>query len=324
MSIHTCDTVEVKLEPHPNADSLSIIRVGGWQCLVKTTDWKDGDLGIYIPPDSIVKTNRPEFEFLKRDGSDTERIKAKKLRGIFSVGLLIPAPEGAKVGDDYMEYLEVEHYEALLPLTTGGDNVKPPAGVFPVYDVENFNRYPNVIQPGEHVIITEKIHGCSARFTWQKDQIYVGSRKSWKKQDEKNVWWKALAQSPWLEIWCKRYSELALYGEVFGRVQSLQYGASPNEFKFRVFDVWHKQELRFLNFDEVVALESFGLRYVPLLYNGPFDEEMARKLAEENTSITAAQHYREGVVIKPIIERRDGVVGRVILKIISNRYLWKS
>lgn len=282
---------------------------------------------IYIPPDSIVKTNRPEFEFLKRDGSDTERIKAKKLRGIFSVGLLIPAPEGAKVGDDYMEYLEVEHYEALLPLTTGGDNVKPPAGVFPVYDVENFNRYPNVIQPGEHVIITEKIHGCSARFTWQDNQMYVGSRRHWKKQDEKSVWWKALLQNPWIGEWCMDNPDLCLYNEVFGRVQSLQYGASPNEFKSRAFDVWHKQELRFLNFDEVVALEPYGwnnMKYVPLLYDGPFEEEMARKFAEENSSISGAQHHREGVVIKPAVERRDDEVGRVILKIVGNRYLSKS
>ncbi|KKN01194.1 hypothetical protein LCGC14_1130350, partial [marine sediment metagenome] len=198
MAQHSCDVIEVKLEPHPNADSLSVVRAGGWQCLVKTTDWEDGDLGGYIPPDSIVKTNRPEFEFLKRDGSDTEKIKAKKLRGIWSVGLLVPAPEGAKIGDDYMEYFEVEHYEPLLPMSTGGDNVKPPSGVFPVYDVENFNRYPDVIKPGEHVTISEKIHGTSSRFTWQDNQMYVGSRKNWKKACEKSVWWKAFQQSPWI------------------------------------------------------------------------------------------------------------------------------
>ncbi|KKM04790.1 hypothetical protein LCGC14_1760790, partial [marine sediment metagenome] len=55
-----------------------------------------------------------------------------------------------------------------------------------------------------------------------------------------------------------------------------------------------------------------------------FDEEMARKFAEENSSITDAKHYREGVVIRPVVERRNDAVGRVILKIVGNRYLSKS
>lgn len=320
MAQHSCDVIEVKLETHPNADLLSIIRVGGWQCLVRTDDWKDGDLAVYVPPDSIVPQGDPQFEFL----GDHRRIKAKKLRGVWSVGLLVPAPQGAQVGEDWMERLGIEHYEPPLPMSTGGDNVKSPEGVFPVYDVENFNRYPDVIQPGERVTITEKIHGCSARFTWQDDQMYVGSRKNWKKEDEKNIWWKAFTQNSWIHEWCQKYPDFCLYGEVFGRVQSLQYGASPNEFKFRAFDIWHKRELRFLNLDEINVLESFGLRYVPVLHNGRFDEEMARKLAEDNSSITGAKHHREGVVIKPAVERRDDAVGRVILKIVGNKYLSKS
>ena len=198
MSTHSCDVVEVKLETHPNADTLSIVRVGGWQCLVRTDDWKDGDLAVYVPPDSIVPQGDPQFEFL----GDHRRVKAKKLRGVWSAGLLVPAPEGAQVGEDLMEKLGIEHYEPPLPMSTGGDNVKPPAGVFPVYDVENFNRYPDVIQPGERVIITEKIHGANARYTWQDDQMYVGSRKNWKKEDEKSIWWKAFQQNPWFDIWC--------------------------------------------------------------------------------------------------------------------------
>ena len=91
-----------------------------------------------------------------------------------------------------------------------------------------------------------------------------------------------------------------------------------------MFDIWHKKKLRYLNLDEITALESFDLEHVPVLHNGPFDEEVARKLAEENSSISGAQHHREGVVIKPVVERREDGVGRVILKIVGNRYLSKS
>ena len=74
MSNHSCDVVQVKLEEHPNADSLSIVRVGGYQCIVRTEDWKDGDLAVYVPPDSVVPDTEA-FAFL----GDHKRIKVRKL-----------------------------------------------------------------------------------------------------------------------------------------------------------------------------------------------------------------------------------------------------
>lgn len=154
---HTCDVVEIKLEVHPNADSLSLVQVGDFQCAVRTTDWADGDLAVYIPPDSVVPDTK-EFEFLGKN----KRIKARKLRGEWSVGLLIPAPVDAKVGDDYMEQLGVVHYEPQIHghFTTGGDNVTPPPGFIPTYDVLNFRKYSGLFNDGEEVVVTEKIHGC--------------------------------------------------------------------------------------------------------------------------------------------------------------------
>jgi len=159
MSSHSCDVVEVKLEEHPNADALSIVRVGGYQCVVRTEDWQDGDLGVYIPPDSIVP-DAEQFAFL----GDHKRIKARKFRGMYSQGLLIPAPAGAKAGDDLMEQLGIMHYEPPLPMSTGGEDAKAPEGHFPVYDVENFNKFNSILQPHDEVVITEKIHGASARY----------------------------------------------------------------------------------------------------------------------------------------------------------------
>ena len=40
--------------PHPNADILSIVKVFGYTCVVRTQDWKDRSVGAYIPPDSAV------------------------------------------------------------------------------------------------------------------------------------------------------------------------------------------------------------------------------------------------------------------------------
>jgi hypothetical protein len=80
-----------------NSTSLSITNVlDGFPCIIKRGSFKEGDLAIYIPIDSIVDTKMPEFQFLNK-GKRYRRIKALKLRGTFSMGLLIPAPDGAVV-----------------------------------------------------------------------------------------------------------------------------------------------------------------------------------------------------------------------------------
>jgi len=154
---HTCDVVAIKLRSHPNANSLSLVDVGDFQCAVRTADWRDGDLAVYIPPDSVVPETKT-FAFLKGH----YRIKVKKLRGEWSMGLLVPAPGGAKIGDDCMEALGVTHYEPQVHghFSTGGDNVVAPKGFFPTYDVLNFRKYARLFKDGEEVIVTEKIHGC--------------------------------------------------------------------------------------------------------------------------------------------------------------------
>lgn len=314
---HTCDVVEVKLNKHPNADSLSIVMVDDFQCIVRTEDWKDGDLGIYIPPDSVVPMTK-EFEFLGKH----RRIKACRLRGEWSVGLLIKAPPEAKIGDDYMEKLGIIHYEPEVHghFITGGDNVTSPPGFFPIYDVMNFRKYSKLFNDDEEVIVTEKVHGANARFVCTDDQIYCGSRKNWKKEDPNNLWWKALNNYDVLQAWLRHHQDLTVYGEVFGQVQNLKYG-SKGEIYFATFDILKGNQ--WLDFDEAHDIGK-PLPWVPLVYRGPFDKEKILEFAEGDSIYPGANHMREGVVIKPIHERNDPRLGRVQLKVVSNRYLSKS
>lgn len=106
MSVHRVDVLRIDaIEPHPNADRLGIVSVFGWRVCVGLSEFKSGDLVAYVPPDSMVDTRRPEFAFLHRDGRDHERIKVKRLRGVYSQGLLIEAPAGAAPGDDVADAL---------------------------------------------------------------------------------------------------------------------------------------------------------------------------------------------------------------------------
>jgi len=316
MSTHKCQVVKVELNEHPNADALSIVPVFGWQCVVRTDEWRNGDLAVYVPPDSVV----PDTEDIKRLKGSPGRIRAMRLRGVVSMGLLMHAPPDMKEGDDLMETLGVTHYEPPLPMSSGGEAERGPCGFFPHYDVENYrnSNYGRLLTAGEVVVVTEKVHGGSSRFVWAEGRQWAGSRREWKAKSDKNLYWRALDRNPWLGEWCESNPGIAVYGEVFGPVQDLRYGAKGNDIFFAAFDILDAGN--WLDHDDAQAMAE-GLQWVPVLYCGPFDEAMAKEFAEGDSSVPGAGHLREGVVIKPVRERRCLEIGRVQLKLVSNRYL---
>jgi hypothetical protein len=107
-STHKVEVVRVRPEKHPNGDNLLVAQIfGGYTCVMAKNEWEprlnaDGEvLAAYLPPDSIASISREEFAFLApRAKNGQVRVKAMKLRGIVSYGLLVPAPQGSQVGDD--------------------------------------------------------------------------------------------------------------------------------------------------------------------------------------------------------------------------------
>jgi len=100
------------IEKHPNADTLSIVNVfGGYPCIIRTGDFKEGDIASYIPVDMLVP-NTPTFAFLFVNSKRTTlRVQAKRLRGIFSMGILVPAPKDTVVNDDVTDVLNITKWE---------------------------------------------------------------------------------------------------------------------------------------------------------------------------------------------------------------------
>jgi RNA ligase (TIGR02306 family) len=328
-STYKAEVVKIHMETHPNADKLSIVRVfGGYTVCVNKEEWKEGQLAVYIVPDTIVDTTRPEFAFLAADcktGDKYYRVKAKKLRQVPSFGVLVPAPEGAKEGDDLFDVLGLTHYEPETPAITGCDEVTPPAANIPKYDIDNIKRYVDKFTKGETVVVTEKIHGANARYTFHDGQMYCGSRTGWKKEDERSIWWKALLANPQIEEFCKAHPEYALYGEVYGQVQDLRYGTKPGEVKFAAFDIWDKNNAKWLNWREMEHYNNvYNIPVVPLVAVTNFNIDIILSIAEGQSLIPGANHTREGVVVKPIEERTDLEIGRVILKCVSLGYLTRK
>ena len=320
MSSHCCPVVRIAKQPHPNADSLSVQEIQGWEVCMRTEEWPDGTLAVYVPPDYLVPDTEL-FSWLKGSGN-WQRIRTKKFRGRYSYGILVPAPAGLAEGDNAMESLGVTRWEPPEPGSFGvgacADNETPPPGVWPKYDVENFQPYAWALQPGEQVVVTEKLHGTNARFMWQDGHQWAGSRTQWKAEDAACVWRHCLTQNPWITEWCQAHPGLMVYGEIYGWVQKLRYGAQPGQVWFAPFDVLAGNH--WLDYDLARAL--LPDHWVPVLFTGPFDLEACRALSLKDS--TLAPHMSEGVVIRPVVNRYERDLGRVQLKLVSARYLEKS
>lgn len=330
MSTHSVNVVTIdSVSPHPNAERLAIAHVGGWQCVVGIDQFKPGDTAVYIEPDYVIDTTRPEFKFLDKKGDGKpHRLKAVRLRGALSFGLLIPVPPslaGVPVGADVMEELGVTRY--VPPIRQGnvsfGDMQELPHNerpwhASPKFDLENIQRYPNLIKPGEGVVVTEKIDGTNARYMFWEDKMYVGSRNRWLKPESDNVWTRILRETPGIADFCRAFPGWTLYGEIYGPIQALKYGQTAP--KFAAFAAYSATTGKWLPTPHILL--SQYVAHAPVIMEGPYDDATIKAFAEADSIIPGAPagHMREGVVITPMIERHDNEIGRVSLKYISQRY----
>lgn len=129
---HQANVVRIEnILPHMNADSLALILVGGYQCVVRKGQFSKGDLAVYIQPDSVVPKTLP-FKFIwenyetEPDGEvpvRRRRITVRKFRKEYSEGLLLPltdfpelnfecnSPGYPSEGQDVSDILGITHYE---------------------------------------------------------------------------------------------------------------------------------------------------------------------------------------------------------------------
>lgn len=326
------ETVTVtKVERHPNADRLSIAEANGCPVIFQTEGgYSEGDLAVHVPVDAVVPAREP-FLFLftpeEIEKGKSVRIKAKKLRGIFSMGLLVPVPAGAfadgndpRPGVDMADVLGVTRYEPAVsnPKLISGESVSGPSLHCPVYDIEPLRKYSGLFEADEEVWISEKLHGSNSRYLHDGTEFFVGSHNHFKRDTEANTWWK-VARDLGLQEKLAQHPNLAVYGEVYGQVQDLKYG--KDGIAFAAFDVYDATRGVWFDVDDFLGLMgTLELPVVPTLYRGPWKGlDWAKDLAEGKS--TMADHVREGIVVKPIKERWNRAVGRVFLKLAGQGYL---
>ena len=351
VTVQTIDEVTA----HPNADRLDVARIGGWQIVVGKGQHKAGEQVAYIPEQALI------LELLQKRlgvegrlaGSKKNRVKAIKLRGVLSQGLVLPLKEGHlthpetnekkpfKVGDDVTAFLNITKYEPPVPMHIAGEMYASPLKL-PRYDVENWKSNPEAIPPGTPVLITEKLHGTLSMVVFYGEEVIISSKglaakDMALKQSDKNLYHRVI--TPHLSriksaLQAQQLESLAfgVIGEIVGpRVQDLQYGHTKPE--FYLFEVivqpTEQSPWEYADFKAVQSLaQSIGLKAVPLIGEttcpGPNDIERANKLADGKTAIPNADHIREGVVLRTPKEARNVKGERLLRKIVSGAYLTRK
>lgn len=309
---------------HPSADAMFIAVPDGtaWRCCCRTDSWNDEELCIYIPVDSVLPAEMAsELKLPNHKEGEPYRIRTIRLRGQLSQGLMLPNRGRFKEGEDVAHALGITKF--VEPDPSSEDLRRFPSEFVKYTDIENVMNYPGVLLPGEEVVITEKIHGGTFRCTWTANEFYCGSARTAFKPDANSKWLDVAHKYALMEK-MSEYSDIVVYGELFGAgVQSLRYGLNDT-WDLRIFDIYFKADDRYANYDELESwCNKLELNMVPVIYRGPYSKDVLNTHTTGNS--TMAQHVREGVVVKPVIERWDfdSGLGRVILKSINPEYSLK-
>lgn len=365
------------IETHPNADALELAVIDGYRSVIKKGQFKSGDLVAYIPEGAVVpqwllrRLNLWDEQkgLGKLAGPEGNRVKAIRLRGELSQGIcyeVITDETGAaqivtgtepgcfadvREGQNVAELLGITKYEPPIPVGLAGEVFNAGKNLTVAFDVENWKSYPDILQEGEPVIFTEKIHGtCTVvgvlplkdahpeAFGKNKNIIVfskgLGAQGLVFKNNEanaNNLYVRSTAKlreriEAVLEESGEELQEpLFFLGETFGpKVQDLPYG---KEIGLRIFACvrGYRGNQRYLDWDEVQGpmASRFGFETVPVLYEGPFSVEVMLQHTRGQTTL-GANHIREGIVMVPAKERWQEPLGRVCLKSVSEDYLTRK
>lgn len=347
-----------KIEKHPNADTLSIYTVlNDYPVIDKTDKFQLNELVAYIPESAIVPDNELfyflcPFVYIKytengeikhkasgksyKIGSVPERhrtIKSKKIRDIYSQGLLLKLPEelsdkeeGYSIVDFYsLSRVEEDNEENIIKLKVKGRNAEsPPKGwAPPYYDIEGLRKYNYCILPDEEIVLNEKLNGSNSFYLHDGDRLWVKSRNFFKKESNECPWW-IIAKNNNLESKLSKYPMYGFFGELINLVKGFNYtNIYPDIIFFDIIDIKSK---RFLDYDQFLNIcNDLQLKTSPELYRGTYlDKDVMYNFAEGHSTLNE-KVVREGFVLKTTKERFDpNLRGRLQLKLVGKGYNLKK
>jgi RNA ligase (TIGR02306 family) len=335
--------------PIKEADAIEQLVIGGWNVVAQKGIHSVDNLVVYFEIDSFLPESDNRFESFMKFGINTfegkqgHRVKTKRLRGVYSQGVVIPLKEFPEIVDvdfeaDYAEQVGVVKYEKQEVTGYSGDA----KGSFPWFlkksdqdRIQNvYNRLTNSDVVDQEFIGTLKMDGSSIT-VFSVDEYKYGERSGYCSRNQQlkfpdetidlkdtgkffqgatnsDLFDKALA------IRADMGMSVALQGELVGA------GIQGNFEKFDkyqvfVYNIFNVDTGEFLPYKEFKELaERYDIQIVPEVYP-------AQRILEKNVGEIVVMadgkgllaNYREGVVWKQLN-------GNCQFKAISNKYLDKE
>ncbi|MGF1486143.1 MAG: RNA ligase (ATP) [Prochloraceae cyanobacterium] len=322
---------KVKVFPHPNAERLELLKIGTFQAVVEKGVYRDGDAVIFAPERSILPEKLAEDYRKYLRGAEKNRVGTIRLRGQLSMGVIIPlkridSKDLFPYDEDISEQLGIIKYEPPIPQSLAGE-VKPILDFSYVtkHDVEQFRIYADNFIPKEPVLVTEKIHGSQVVYFRNKNgEIAVSSKGMLRrgltlKESADNFYWTAGYNLNIFETLASLFpnNDVQIFGEVVPIQKGFNYGFD------RPWALFYKLVVdgRIVPYQEVP--EEIKINWIPILYQGEYDEYKIVKLCEKIKYETVSGkklHISEGGVITPIAPRYSSEGFDLQLKIISKAY----
>lgn len=353
--------------------------------------YKAGDWVVYIPSAAVLpKWLLKKMDFWNEEtgkgtlaGTNGDRVKPLKLRSIFSEGVLYPVRAygtdgyitrsfqyaelatidgtdgleySVKLGQDASEILGITKWSPPIPVNMAGEV----ANLFDhtvKYDFERLESVPDIFEPGETVVATEKLHGtfCAIGYVpglnhpemfGTTGDVIVHSKGlgaqglAFKNNDANagNLYVRTLRNLLANHDLEARLAEVSRFGagqpvyimgEIFGRgVQDLHYGTREPEFRVFEIRIGHeylpRDQFGFGHLDSQTRHGgTLGLDAVPILYHGPFDVA-ALEAVRDGRTMLGGENIREGIVVRSLVEGRHDLHGRKVAKMISPDYLLRK
>lgn len=274
-------TTILDITPHPNAHSLVLGKVYGWQVVLPKDEYQIGSKIIFIPIDSIlpVEIEQLLFDETSKIKLEKARIRQIRIRGQVSSGLVVNPEELSslinlskiELETDLSDKLNIKKYE---PLNTNNSSlIKKSNGrkALAHPDFHSYNGLQNIkwnestFKEGEEVVIQEKLHGTNARAAklpfrattlWKKikkffgyapayENLYGSNRVDISNASTYNGYYGEDvygAVFAKLDVFNKIEQNETIFGEIVGPGIQKGYSYGLIEHKFVLFDVKVLQE----------------------------------------------------------------------------------
>ena len=257
-------------------------------------------------------------------------------------------------GKDLMDIMYIYKYEppAIQVQLSSGRKIKyhqnPNFGVY--YKFPNIKNVQGMFNEFDEVEVTRKIHGTNARYgivrkskltiwdkvkrffgdKWVEYEYVYGSHNVEKGSDSQGFYdtdvWRTIAEKHNIreKLWdlFKRYKDyynieegIVIYGEIYGAGIQKNYDYRLTDIEFAGFDVTINGKYCEVGRSIDVFCNVLELSYVPILYGGPWSQEIQDKFVFNNF-IEGTKIPHEGIVIKAVDGNRHKVA-----KVINPDYL---